>query len=66
MQFSLTNTGITILFVQGFTLGRGYSLLTEESISINGDSKQSNYILCISTILLCYYTYTGLAGSSSP
>ena len=33
MQFSLTNTGITILFVYGFTHGRGYSLLTEESIA---------------------------------
>ena len=32
MQFSLTNTGITILSVLGFTHGRGYSLLTEESI----------------------------------
>ena len=32
MQFSLTNTGITILFVEGFTHGRGYSLLTEKSI----------------------------------
>ena len=32
MQFSLTNTGITILFVKGFTHGHGYSLLTEESV----------------------------------
>ena len=32
MQFSLTNTSITILFVYGFTHGRGCSLLTEESI----------------------------------
>ena len=32
MRFSLTNTGITILFVEGFTHGRGYSLLNEESI----------------------------------
>ena len=38
MQFSLTNTGITILFVKGFTHGRGYSLLTEESIVCLADN----------------------------
>ena len=37
MQFSLTNTGITILFVYGFTHGHGYSLLTEESIYRESD-----------------------------
>ena len=36
MQFSLTNTGITILFVKGFTHGDGYSLLMEESNSFCG------------------------------
>ena len=33
MQFSLTNTGIKILFVEGFMHESGYSLLTEESIN---------------------------------
>ena len=53
MQFSLTNTGITILFVQGFTHGCGYSLLKEElspHAQDNGLLKRLQMGLCCARI----------------